>query len=172
MINDEGISQNRPLINSLFSSEIACNIVSIPINNSQHEDRLFWKHTKDGSYYVKSGYWVAKRLKDASSSNPSSSFNNHHQWSWLPALNIQLKLKLFTWRCMIGILQAKQIFLLGVHRFTQFARGVETKRRHWSIFSTIVHGVPSTRRQVCCGFLIMISLPTPFAELDSVIHQI
>ncbi|XP_074300856.1 uncharacterized protein LOC141632188 [Silene latifolia] len=47
------------LLQSLFTMESVATILAIPLCLSQVHDKVFWKHTSDGIYSVKSGYGVA-----------------------------------------------------------------------------------------------------------------
>lgn len=108
LIDSSGSSWDHNRIRELFSGEVARIIGSIPIGCSAQNDCLRWKFTKDGTYSVKSGYWLAKRAKDVISSKPSSSSpNNNELWKWPWKLNIQPRTKIFLWRCLRGILPTK-----------------------------------------------------------------
>lgn len=53
---------NRPLILQLFSIADASAILNIPLSYRLPPDTLFWLHSKNGCFSVKSGYHVASQL--------------------------------------------------------------------------------------------------------------
>lgn len=108
LFNSDGTGWDYPLIYEAFPIEVARKISSIHINpGGDQEDCIRWLHSKDGSFSVKSGYWVAKNLKDVSSSKTSSSSNSSDQWKWIWQLRLPPKFRYFAWKCMRGILPSK-----------------------------------------------------------------
>ncbi|KAK6144475.1 hypothetical protein DH2020_021295 [Rehmannia glutinosa] len=98
---------DRDTVHHLFSQSEARSIISIPLSMNRKEDKLTWHFTKDGRYSVKSGYKVAKTLKENELRSPASSGNKTGLWKWLWALSIPNKVKIFLWRCLYGILPTK-----------------------------------------------------------------
>ncbi|KAK6125261.1 hypothetical protein DH2020_041005 [Rehmannia glutinosa] len=99
------------LLNLLFNPVDVRAIRSIPLCTNRRKDKLVWHHSKDGKYTVKSGYKVAKVLKDDETRSPASSGNNSNLWCWLWALSIPNKVKIFLWRCFHGILPTKEALM-------------------------------------------------------------
>ena len=55
-------SWDREVIESKFHTEDAEAIMRIPLSCRQAVDVMIWLHTKDGEYFVKSGYHVARMI--------------------------------------------------------------------------------------------------------------
>ncbi|KAH6763321.1 hypothetical protein C2S52_020754 [Perilla frutescens var. hirtella] len=104
LFNEDGVSWNINLIKSIYPEEIAHDILLISICDSGSQDCIMWNHTKSGTYSVRSGYWVAMSLKDASTSKASSSSYNSTDWRWFWKLSIPPRIKIFIWKCMRGVL--------------------------------------------------------------------
>ena len=60
LIDSESRSWNLGLVRSLFHTNEANTILSMPISYRLPKDSLFWKFSKNGDYEVKSGYFVAR----------------------------------------------------------------------------------------------------------------
>lgn len=77
-------------------------ILSIPLGNTISDDVLVWHYDKKGCYSVKSGY---KLLTDAKIVSSSSSVDKISAWwSFLWALKIPNKVRVFIWRAFNEIL--------------------------------------------------------------------
>lgn len=107
LMNDDGDKWNTTILQALFQPEVAEAIQRLPICQSLQDDQLRWTHTKDGQFTVKSGYWMTKNLKDATSSIPSSSSRNPSYWKWIWKWKIKPKIQVFLWKCLRGILPTK-----------------------------------------------------------------
>lgn len=63
---------NLQVLQGDFSSEDVKKIKALPISPRPYWDRLVWYHSKEGTYTVKTGYWLADFFENhASCSNPS-----------------------------------------------------------------------------------------------------
>lgn len=102
LMTNDGLNWNKRLIYNNFNKQEADAICRIPISRGNQPDRIGWKFSRNGHYSVKSGYWVAKKFKDGSSSKASSSSNNPEIWKWLWKIDVQPKIKIQLWRCMKG----------------------------------------------------------------------
>lgn len=78
-------------------------ILSIPLSSNWPVDCLFWLHTQDGRYSVKSGYWLGRlgALNDHSNASPGTSAT---LWSKLWNLECPPKMRHFLWRACKGSL--------------------------------------------------------------------
>ncbi|XP_074314632.1 uncharacterized protein LOC141649858 [Silene latifolia] len=90
-------------VRHIFDEGVVDHVLAIPVYASQAQDRIFWKHTTNGEYSVKSGYGVAFNhfmLKHASvkdktrMSEKSISFCRKFMWK----LHVPQKWKVFLWR--------------------------------------------------------------------------
>ncbi|KAL5555861.1 hypothetical protein UlMin_038097 [Ulmus minor] len=91
---------NKTLIEYLFNADDAKAIPSLPIGSFDHDDILFWHHTKDGDYTVKSGYKVA--LESRGCIEPSKSSPMQQWWKILWGLKLPPKVKTFCWKLCKG----------------------------------------------------------------------
>lgn len=83
-------------------------IVSIPISKFDLSDKLIWHYSKRGTYLVKSGYQIARKVV-ASNSTPSSSYQPHPSlWIKIWNLKIPPKVKHFWWRACRNMLATKE----------------------------------------------------------------
>lgn len=88
LINPSGIMKKSM---RLFHPDIAALILAIPLQRTNISDHQVWQFSKDGKYQVKSGYKIAKMLKDgllnlASSSTPC------RLWKWIWSLKVPPKI--------------------------------------------------------------------------------
>ncbi|EEF28952.1 conserved hypothetical protein [Ricinus communis] len=98
-------SWNRELIMSNFLPFEADAILRLPLSLRQPLDILFWPHSEDGSYYVKSRYHHVlfnKRFNADKSSSGQNPFGKMWSKDWF--LNIPSKVKHFYWRLLNNIL--------------------------------------------------------------------
>ncbi|XP_062014412.1 uncharacterized protein LOC133730929 [Rosa rugosa] len=87
-------------INSLFSLEVAANILAIPLSRRVLPDKLRWSPEKRGNFFVKTAYWIAREkvlenaLTTTSNGNPTKSFGTdfgglEFQNTLLPMINFK-----------------------------------------------------------------------------------
>ena len=100
LINQDQKYWREPLIRSLFPDHMIRDILAMHIPVSAQEDRRIWPCTKSSQYFVKTGYFFAKK----------GDYNLHHSqkmWSKLWALNVPPKFSFFIWRVVHGIIAVK-----------------------------------------------------------------
>ncbi|KAH6788014.1 hypothetical protein C2S52_007566 [Perilla frutescens var. hirtella] len=107
LLEDSGNNWNQELVRSVYPNEVSNVILSIPLSLTERADLIAWNHTKNDNYSVRSGYWVAMKIKDALLSIASSSSNNIETWQWFWKLPIPPRIKIFLWRCMKGTIPTK-----------------------------------------------------------------
>ena len=64
---------DRDLIERRFHHKDADAILRIPLSRRQTNDTLFWLHSTEGEYSVKTGYHLARELKRENDVNGGSS---------------------------------------------------------------------------------------------------
>ncbi|KAK3189087.1 hypothetical protein Dsin_028648 [Dipteronia sinensis] len=87
---------NLQLIHEKFSSDDENKILRIPIGRGKREELIIWHYEGDGTYMVKSGYWLGINLEDKSrpfNTNPSTRL-----WSFFWKLKIPSKVKILIWK--------------------------------------------------------------------------
>lgn len=62
LINQDLMVYNTPLVSSIFSEDVAHQILCIPLSSNVMSDSLCWKLEKKGFFSVKSVYWVASDM--------------------------------------------------------------------------------------------------------------
>lgn len=93
---DENGCWKEHLIRNNFLEDDADQILKLPLPKKPLEDQLVWSYDKRDQYQVKSGYYVALRLK--LKDLPSSSSPNIGWWKFFWNLSLPSKIKLFYWR--------------------------------------------------------------------------
>lgn len=56
LVHSRDVLLNVQLVCSIFCPNIADEVLKVPILQPNGEDKLIWKHTRDGIYTVKYGY--------------------------------------------------------------------------------------------------------------------
>ena len=71
----------------------------IPLSRRHTPDTMFWLHTKNGKFLVKTGYQVARQLKREEHMQGESSLSgvSSSVWTKLMKLHILNKIKVFEW---------------------------------------------------------------------------
>ncbi|KAL5579343.1 hypothetical protein UlMin_011785 [Ulmus minor] len=93
-------SWDSSFIRNLFGTEVAHDILSIPVGSLDHEDVLIWHHTRDGEYSVKSGYKSALILLDTAECSKPHIIKSWWKSFW--QLKIPPKIRNFAWRLCKG----------------------------------------------------------------------
>ncbi|CAI9769985.1 unnamed protein product [Fraxinus pennsylvanica] len=97
---------NHGLLEECFNPVDSEAIRSIPLGKLPTPDQLIWRHSEDGEYCVKSGYWLAYTIKTPGL-EVSSSYNSYAKWwKFLWALNIRPKVRAFMYRAFNNIIPA------------------------------------------------------------------
>jgi len=80
-------------------------ILNIPISYHAQEDQLIWVGNKNGTFTVKSAYYVARKIIEGNSRGESSVGDVRAPlWKMMWHLNIPAKVRIFAWRlCMNAI---------------------------------------------------------------------
>ncbi|KAJ1395658.1 Ribonuclease H-like superfamily [Sesbania bispinosa] len=99
LMSDLDRQWNIPKHSSLFPLEWCKQVVQTPICITAEMNYLFWPHTKQGDYSVKSGYKVLK-LKEPIPSNlaSSSAVSRVDLWPRVWGAKVPHKLKMFIWK--------------------------------------------------------------------------
>lgn len=99
---------NVSLINSVFSQQEADSICSIPLSPFSPPDRMIWAASKQGSFTVRSAYFLEKQRRDQERGESSSKGAARVFWKNLWALEIPAVLKNFMWKVSLNILPTKE----------------------------------------------------------------
>ena len=99
-INDSTKSWRIPLLKCFYPDNVISRITSIHNPSFDLADRLVWKHTKDGNFTVKSGFFSALNPGPANQRDISL-------WKKVWGLRLPPKLGLFTWKIIHNILPVK-----------------------------------------------------------------
>ncbi|KAM6580980.1 uncharacterized protein LOC115695246 [Cannabis sativa] len=100
-IDNKG-SWDKNKLYQYFDDYSVLSILKVPIGGLQKADSLIWNQEKSGIFSVKSAYHIANNTSLPPSSS-NSSFSNAW-WKTLWTLNIQPKIKNFSWRVFHHIL--------------------------------------------------------------------
>ena len=97
---------DRQLLDLKFHREDADAISRIPLSRRQTNDALFWLHSTEGEYSVKTGYHLARELKKEMDvhGESSSSMGHNMVWGKLWKLHIPNKVRIFAWGACHDIL--------------------------------------------------------------------
>uniref|UniRef100_A0A803PHZ6 Reverse transcriptase domain-containing protein n=1 Tax=Cannabis sativa TaxID=3483 RepID=A0A803PHZ6_CANSA len=87
---------NLPLLHEDFAQIDIDRILTTPLSFYQSTDRLFWHHTTNGLYSVKSGFHLASSISEKH--QESSSDDHKSWWKYFWALQIPPKVKIFAWK--------------------------------------------------------------------------
>jgi hypothetical protein len=105
-------SWDEHLLRDIFNDADVERILQIPLNNLGFDDFIAWKETSHGRYTVKSGYYMQWRYQFG----PNGSQLAHQGvlalnpvWRSLWKLNVPVKIKIFIWRTLHGIIPLKCI---------------------------------------------------------------
>lgn len=88
-------------LETIFAAEVVDQIKDIPLSIRDIPDELYWRHTTDGSYTVKSGYWLGFNGNIADGDNRCSF------WKAIWAMKAPPKLVHFIWRASSNALAVK-----------------------------------------------------------------
>lgn len=97
LITDSG-AWNMNLVRSVFSSDEAAAIQTIPAVGASKQDRFAWKYTSNGVYTVKNGYWEACKIGIGGQVCGPSNYLSVSWWRALWRLSVPSKVKLLLWR--------------------------------------------------------------------------
>jgi ribonuclease HI len=94
LLNPDLSSWNNDFIHSIFNSQDATAILSIPLRNRTLVDTYVWQHTADGSYSVKSAYTHCMTL----AANMSNTAVPDQNWNIIWKQKVPPKVRSFLWR--------------------------------------------------------------------------
>lgn len=89
LLSHDATNWNEDKIKSIFSTQKAYAILSIPLSTNRCLDGWQWVHNYDGFYFVKSGYRILQQ---------THTYHRVLVWNALWNLNIPPKVKHFVWR--------------------------------------------------------------------------
>ncbi|XP_059428496.1 uncharacterized protein LOC132162251 [Corylus avellana] len=102
---------NCPLINSIFNSEEARMIMSLPLSLTNQPDCQIWRGSANGEFTVKSAYHMVKEQEAIIKAESSARAGTNELWKvlWnLPLPNIE---KVFMWQACNNLLPTKDNLL-------------------------------------------------------------
>ena len=101
---------DRELIATAFHKEDADAILRIPLSSRAVSDVLFWLHTKNGEYTVKSGYQTARLIlkQEKDLGECSKAADGSHIWKNVWKLKVPNKIRVFAWRACQNILPTRE----------------------------------------------------------------
>ncbi|KAK6147594.1 hypothetical protein DH2020_018506 [Rehmannia glutinosa] len=102
LIDPLNATWKEQVVRSLFSSDEASLIFSIPIASTPLEDLWCWHHNKNGKFTVKSAYHIAltsATLFPELQASFASGSSPNPVWKKIWHLKIPPRFKLFAWRC-------------------------------------------------------------------------
>ncbi|XP_075665170.1 uncharacterized protein LOC142634796 [Castanea sativa] len=109
LINHDLHVWRRDFIMENFNREEGEAICNIPLSRRRVPDSVYWKHSKDGKFTVKSAYKVARSLLEKEDwAEPSSGGGINKVWAAIWKLRIPNKIKVFGWRACHDILPTKR----------------------------------------------------------------
>jgi hypothetical protein len=97
---------NFSLIQELFTEEEVEKICGLAISLDSQADQLIWKENKNGSFSVRSAYFLAKLLADRGRGSVSQPMNS--MWRTVWKVRGPPVVKLFLWKACRDILAAKE----------------------------------------------------------------
>lgn len=98
----------QDLIMTTFHSEDAEAICQIPLSRRRVVDSIIWLHNRNGRYFVKSGYYVARQVLRSENWAKCSRGNDEQKvWKALWKMKVLNKIKIFGWRACHGILPTR-----------------------------------------------------------------
>ncbi|KAL4362395.1 hypothetical protein GQ457_04G024660 [Hibiscus cannabinus] len=127
-------SWDKHKLNSLFSDDEVKAILSIPIGGPVTKDSLVWPATKDGCYYVRSGYWFLceKQVPIVVTSSSDALSDNKAVWRSIWNLNVPPRYGPFCGGCAITLFLPKVSLLAAsmerFERLTATQGGLESLR--------------------------------------------
>lgn len=99
---------NVNMLKNNLSSASAIEAIQTPISRSMVNAEIYWPHTKDGIYNVKSGYRRIQEINTHIHSGPTSSrVATSEMWNLLWKIKVPEKIKQFLWRACHNTLATK-----------------------------------------------------------------
>ena len=91
------------LVRELFLNFEAENILSIPLSTRMPLDKLVWAATPNGTFTVKSAYWIVVVMKEAEQEGTSGNASKSRLWKTIWLAEVPNKIINFVWRACQNI---------------------------------------------------------------------
>lgn len=111
LIDTETGRWNRNLVQQVFNTTDAKQILSIPIGSSQQEDRRVWRFTKHGFFTVKSAYHRAVQIMSNIHDDRASGSSIPKEWKKIWHIHAIPRVRMFIWRACRNALPTKENLL-------------------------------------------------------------
>jgi hypothetical protein len=79
---------NLPLLDNLFTREEAQLILTLPVSMTSQEDTCIWRGTNNGSFSVRSAYYIQREIERRGLAEPSSTGERSKVWQKIWNLKI------------------------------------------------------------------------------------
>lgn len=99
---------NNQLVDLLFSGEEASFIKSIPISQSNQEDKQIWGGTAKGIFSVKSPYYIQREMELSLRAEYSDQKNCSKVWKAIWQIQVPHVMKAWCWRACQNILLTRE----------------------------------------------------------------
>jgi hypothetical protein len=99
---------NLPLLENLFTKEEAQLILTLPVSTTSQEDTCIWRGTKNGSFSVRSAYYIQREIERSGIAESSSTGKRPKVWKKIWNLKIPNAEKNFLWRACHESLPTRQ----------------------------------------------------------------
>jgi hypothetical protein len=108
LINSETMTWDKDLISRIFCSQDVEVILSIPLSCRRPRDSLTWCGTRNGSFTVKSAYYMLISRNQSQEASSSSGEDLSRLWIGVWSAAVSPKVRLFIWKACRGILPTKE----------------------------------------------------------------
>lgn len=111
-INSSGTGWDLQTLGHVLDHDSSMDAIKTPISIVGGCDSFWWPHSSNGSYYVKSGYYVAHRASSLSPKLASSSLVIPKEfWCEVWRSKVPQKIQLFIWKlCHNALLVKRNLF--------------------------------------------------------------
>jgi ribonuclease HI len=99
---------NLPLLDNLFTREEAQLILTLPVSMTSQEDTCIWRGTNNGSFSVRSAYYIQREIERRGLAESSSTGERSKVWQKIWNLKIPNVEKTFLWRACHESLPTRQ----------------------------------------------------------------
>ena len=99
---------NLPLLDNLFSKEEAQLILTLLVSITSQADTCIWRGTKNGSFFVRSAYYIRREMERRGIAESSSTGERSTVWKKIWELKIPNVEKMFLWRVCHESLPTRQ----------------------------------------------------------------
>ncbi|KAH6775310.1 hypothetical protein C2S52_012871 [Perilla frutescens var. hirtella] len=102
LLTDDGLEWDEEKIQQLVPPSVAQKICTIPLPLYRGTDQIMWRHTKNGIYSVRSGYFIACQMRDDQLNISVTSADSSSVWKWIHGLKVLPKIQHFLWASARG----------------------------------------------------------------------